>query len=194
MRTRGVITAGLGQLALLLLAFWAVRPGPTQQNYLLSASLFGLSLLPAGFSFRLGWLRGVALAWWVVFLILAVQHGRLGGSGDAVGALGRLAFALAALAAATGQWLHLDQLQLGRAGAVVRGTTKVLIGLCVLLLLAFLQGGTGLGVALALFFGSLADLAFTALTYLLAALGAVRQVQSAQADGPSPPTTRSSVR
>ena len=44
-----------------------------------------------------------------------------------------------------------------------------------LLWLGFLQGGTALEVALALFFGTLADLAFTALTYLLAGLAAVRQ-------------------
>jgi len=175
-RTRVVIAAGLGQLALLLLAFWAVR-----HDLLLSASLFGLSLLPIGLSFRLGWLRGAALAWGVVVLILSWQQGGGDGIGDAVGAPGRLAFLLAAIAAAAGQWLHLDQLQLGRAGAVVRGLTKGLIGVCVLLLLAFLQGGMGLEVALALFFGTLADLAFTAFTYLLAALDALRGRKRAEA-------------
>jgi hypothetical protein len=181
MRTKEEIAAGLGQVLLLLLAFWAVRPGPTRNDYLLSASLFGLSLLPIGFTFRLGWLRAVALAWWVMFLILSWQHGSRGGIGDEVGVLGRLAFLLAAFAAAAGQCLHLDQVQLGRVGAVARGISKVLIGLCVLLLLAFLQGGAGLEVALALLFGTLADLAFTALTYLLAALVAVRQAKGLQA-------------
>jgi hypothetical protein len=57
----------------------------------------------------------------------------------------------------------------------------VLIGLCVLLLLAFLQGSTGLEVALALFFCTLDDLAFTALTDLLAVLAAVRQARALRA-------------
>jgi hypothetical protein len=181
MRTKAVIAAGQQQVLLLLLAFWALRPGPTRHGYLLSASLFGLSLLPIGFTFRLAWLRGVAVAWGVLFLILSLQHGSQGGIGDEVGALGGYAFLLAALAAAAGQWLHLDQLQPGRVAAVARGITRVLIGLCVLLLLAFLQGGAGLGVALALFFGTMADLAFAALTYLLAALVAVRQPRELKA-------------
>lgn len=171
-RTTAVITAGLVQVLLPVLAF-CTAPGPKGPDYLLPASLFGLSLLPIGFTFRLGRLRGVAVAWWVLFLILSWQHGRGGGIGGAVGVLGRLAFLLAALAAAAGQWLHLNQLRLGRVGAVARGISKVLIGLCVLLLLAYLQGGSGMGIVFALFYGTLADLAFTVLTYLLAALAAV---------------------
>lgn len=93
-----MIAAGRVQVLLLVLAF-CTAPGPKGPDYLLSASLFGRSLLPIGFTFRLGWLRGVAVAWWVLFLILSWQHGRGSGIGEAVGVLGRLAFLLAALAA-----------------------------------------------------------------------------------------------
>ena len=81
---------------------------------------------------------------------------------------------LASLAAATGQWLNLALLPLGRLGQVVRTLAQLAIALCLLLLLAYLGGGAGLGVALALLGVALADLALTGLTLILAAFGSQR--------------------
>jgi hypothetical protein len=125
---------------------------------------------------RLGWLKVVALGWGVLFLILAGQHGFTVGSAARIHPLGQLAFVLAIFAAAAGQWLHLDLLPLGRLGGVARGLTKLSIGLCLLFVVATISG-LGIVGLLALVFCLAANIGFTVLSYLLAALAAVRHGQ-----------------
>lgn len=161
------------------MALWAVRPGIVEHDFLASAGLLGLSLLPIGFALRQPWLRMGSLAWGVLLGLLAWQRSHVGASGDGVGSLTILPLVFAALAAASGQWLNLGLLQVGRLNGAVRGMARASIVICLLLLLAYLGGGAGVGVALALLFVALADLALTALLLVIGAIAIVRRVPKA---------------
>jgi len=168
---RRVVLAGLAQALLLLWVIWVIVPGPQGHDYLRASALLALSLLPIGWGWRLPWLGLGALAWGVAGLLLAWQRHRLGFGPDGVGSITILPLVLASLAAATGQWLNMGLLPLKRLGQVVRGVTQLAILISLLLLLTYLGGGAGVGVALGLLGVSLANLALTALTLILGAAG-----------------------
>ncbi len=158
-----------------------MRPGPTEHDFLASAALLGLSLLPIGFSLRLRWLSFGPLAWGSLLALLVWQRSHLGGAGDGMGSLATVLFLLAAAAAAGGQWFNLGRLCFGRLNEAVCWMARASIVLCFLLLLTYLGGGIGVGVALALLFTALADLALTALSLIIGAIAAARQAPATRA-------------
>ncbi len=151
-----------------------MKPGPIEHDFLASAALLGLSLLPIGFSLRLPRLRFGAVAWGVLLALLAWQRSRGDAAVDGAGSLAIVSLVLAALAAACGQWLNLGLLRVGRLNGAVRGLARASILICLLLLLTYLGGGIGVGGVLALLFGSLADLALTALSLVIGAIAIAR--------------------
>lgn len=163
-------------MIVLFVAVWAVKPGIVAHDFLASATLLGVSLLPIGFALHKPWLSIGALAWAVLLALLAWQRSHVGASDDGVGSLTIIPLVLAALAAATGQWLNLGLLHVGRLNAAVRGLARASIVISFLLLVAYLGGGVGVGVALALLFVALADLALTALSLVIGAIAVLRRV------------------
>lgn len=168
---RRLALAGLAQTVLLLLATWTILPGPQSHDDLRASAVLGLSLLPIGWGLRLPWLSLGALAWGLLGFLLAWQRQRLGLGPDGVGSITILPVVLASFAAAAGQWLNLGLLPLRPFGQGVRGLARLAIACCLLLLLAYLGGGVGLVVVLALLATALADLALTVLTLILGAAG-----------------------
>jgi hypothetical protein len=120
-----------------------------------------------------------SLAWAVLLGLVAWQRSHVGATDDGVGSVMILPLIFAAFAAATGQWLNLGLLQVGRLNGAVRGLAQVSIVICLLLLLTYLGGGAGVGVALALLFVALADLALTALSLVIGAIAVLRHVPQA---------------
>lgn len=171
---RRVGLAGLGQALLLLSVPWVLVPGSQGHDYLRASAVLGLSLLPIGWGWRLPWVSFSALAWGAAGLLLSWQRQRLGLGPDGVGSITILPLVLASLAAATGQWINLGLLPLQWFGQGVRAVARLAIAGSLLLLLAYLGGGVGVVVALALLGMVMADLAFTALTLLLGAIGSRR--------------------
>ncbi len=163
--------AGLAQALLLLVAIWTILPGPQSHDYLRASAVLALSLLPIGWGLRLPWLSLGALGWGLLGFLLAGQRQRLGLGPDGVGSITILPVVLTSFAAAAGQWLNLNLLPLRRFAQTVRGLTQLTIACCLLLLLAYLGGGVGLGVVLALLGTALADLSLTVLTLILAVTG-----------------------
>ncbi|MCT0224882.1 hypothetical protein [Synechococcus sp. CS-1328] len=168
-------------MLVLLAALWAVKPGIVQHDFLTSAALLGLSLLPIGYSLRLSWLRFGAVAWAALLGLLAWQRSHLGAAGDGVGSLAILPLVLAAFAAAGGQWLNLGLLRVGRLNGALRWLARASILFCLLLLLTYLGGGIGVVIALALLVGSLADLALTTLSLVIGAIAITRSGRKGEA-------------